>query len=36
MELIGGEFITLGNTTLRFVRLCGPEFDYQDIQQANS
>lgn len=35
-ELLGGEFITLGDTTLRFVRLCGSDFDYQDIQQAQS
>jgi hypothetical protein len=35
-ELLGGEFITLGDTTLRFVRLCGADFDYQDVQQAQS
>lgn len=35
-ELSGGEFITLGDTTLRFVPLCGPSFDYQDLQQAEA
>jgi len=35
-ELSGGEFITLGDTTLRFVPLCGPSFDYQDLQQAQA
>ena len=32
VELIGGEMITLGGTTLRFVPLCGANFDYTDIQ----
>jgi hypothetical protein len=36
LELTGGEFITLGDTTLRFVPLCGPAFDYQDIHKAES
>jgi len=30
-ELKGGELITLGDTTLRFAPLCGPDFDYQDL-----
>jgi hypothetical protein len=29
-ELTGGEFLVIGNTVLRFVPLCGPDFDYQD------
>ena len=32
IELSGGEMITLGGTTLRFVPLCGAGFDYADIQ----
>jgi hypothetical protein len=32
VELTGGEMITLGGTTLRFVPLCGATFDYADIQ----
>jgi hypothetical protein len=32
VELSGGEMITLGGTTLRFVPLCGANFDYADIQ----
>ncbi len=32
VELSGGEMITLGGTTLRFVPLCGSGFDYGDIQ----
>ena len=32
VELSGGEMITLGGTTLRFVPLCGANFDYTDIQ----
>jgi hypothetical protein len=32
VELSGGEMITLGGTTLRFVPLCGATFDYADIQ----
>lgn len=32
VELSGGEMITLGGTTLRFVPLCGASFDYPDIQ----
>lgn len=31
-ELKGGEFISLADTMLRFVPLCGPDFDYQDLQ----
>jgi len=31
VELSGGEMITLGGTTLRFVPLCGAGFDYADI-----
>lgn len=30
VELTGGEEITLGDTTLRFVPFCGKEFDWQD------
>lgn len=29
-ELKGGEFLVIGNTVLRFVPLCGAEFDYQE------
>jgi len=29
-ELKGGEFLIIGNTVLRFVPLCGADFDYQD------
>ena len=29
-ELKGGEFIVVGDTVLRFVPLCGPDFDYAD------
>lgn len=29
-ELKGGEFLIIGNTVLRFVPLCGPDFDYQE------
>jgi hypothetical protein len=32
MELRGGETISLGNTVLRFVPLCGSDFDYADVQ----
>ena len=32
MELKGGEFISLADTVLRFVPLCGTDFDYQDLQ----
>jgi hypothetical protein len=35
-ELSGGEFITLGDTMLRFVPLCGPSFDYQDLQESKA
>ncbi len=31
VELTGGETILLGQTQLRFVPLCGPDFDWQDI-----
>ncbi len=34
LELTGGEFITLGDTMLRFVPLCGPTFDYQDLEKT--
>lgn len=27
-ELHGGELVTMGETTLKFVRLCGPDFDW--------
>ncbi len=30
-ELVGGEYITIGNTLLRFVPFCGPNFDYSDV-----
>ncbi len=30
VEVKGGEFIVIGDTTLRFVPLCGPDFDYPD------
>jgi len=30
MELIGGEILRLGQTRLRFVPLCGPDFDWRD------
>ncbi|MCG5539349.1 FHA domain-containing protein [Halorhodospira sp. 9622] len=30
VELAGGEQIALGDTVLRFVALCGPDFDWQD------
>jgi hypothetical protein len=30
IQLTGGENITLGNTTLRFVPLCGDNFEYSD------
>jgi len=29
-ELKGGEFLVIGNTVLRFVPLCGADFDYQE------
>jgi len=29
-ELKGGEFLIIGNTVLRFVPLCGADFDYQE------
>lgn len=29
VELIGGETIQLGGTTLRFIPLCGPDFEWQ-------
>lgn len=29
-EIKGGEFLVIGNTVLRFVPLCGPDFDYQE------
>lgn len=32
-ELKGGEFLVIGNTVLRFVPLCGPDFDYQEAPQ---
>jgi len=36
LELTGGEFITLGDTIIRFVPLCGPAFDYQDLQKSQA
>jgi len=33
VELHGGEQIELGQTTLRFVPLCGAAFDWQDLPQ---
>jgi hypothetical protein len=30
IELIGGEILRLGQTRLRFVPLCGPDFDWRD------
>lgn len=32
VELHGGERISLGSTVLRFVALCGPDFDWQDAE----
>lgn len=29
-ELVGGSSIQMGDTELRFIPLCGPEFDWQD------
>jgi hypothetical protein len=31
VEVKGGEFIVIGDTTLRFVPLCGADFDYPDV-----
>lgn len=33
-QLNGGEFIRLGETVLRFVPLCGPDFDYGEHNKA--
>jgi hypothetical protein len=35
-ELKGGEFIVIGNTVLRFVPLCGADFDYPDAPSQPS
>jgi hypothetical protein len=35
-ELHGGETISLGQTSLRFVPLCGAEFDWQAENNNNS
>lgn len=32
-EIKGGEFLVIGNTVLRFVPLCGPDFDYQEAPE---
>ena len=29
-ELVGGEVLQFGQTRLRFVPLCGPDFDWRD------
>ena len=34
-ELKGGEFIVLGHTVLRFVPLCGEDFDYPDVPEPS-
>jgi hypothetical protein len=34
VEVKGGEFIVIGDTTLRFVPLCGADFDYPDAPAA--
>ena len=34
VELKGGEHISLGRTVLRFVPLCGPDFDWQTVDQS--
>lgn len=34
VELKGGEHISLGRTVLRFVPLCGPDFDWQSSDQS--
>ena len=33
-ELTGGEMLRLGQTRMRFVRLCGPDFDWRDNEPS--
>lgn len=35
-EIKGEELITVGNSVLRFVPLCGPHFDYPDLLQPSA